>query len=331
MDQLFSIFAEFFGKLRTVLNENANESNSQLSNLNDGKKSVRKKEPTKDKSKQTPLNFASINNNQVSKNNKASIQHQQAIPTNDAESSNKKKVRSKQTVLMNPVVADKTKAIKKQKDKNAPKKPLSAFMLYNNFRRPQVKKENPQLTLPETSKVIGEEWNKLSESQKKIWQERARKAKLNYELLQYQQVSRQEKSIKYRTEADYSDNETTAKSQSTIVPHSDHASNHKPKPSASLGKPHTQNLLSQRATLDKQSQDIAKRQNDLKKQLPFLETQPKIKKQPDLNSGSGSSSLEDSGESSQLSAVNNNKQVEMIKQQQASSKVPIKKQFPDSD
>jgi len=51
------------------------------------------------------------------------------------------------------------------------KRPLSAYMLYNNYRRPVLRKEHPgmiilikhlELTLPDVSKVIGEEWNKLT-------------------------------------------------------------------------------------------------------------------------------------------------------------------------
>jgi hypothetical protein len=39
--------------------------------------------------------------------------------------------------------AKKVKRAKKPKDPNAPKKPLTAFMLFTNWRRPQVLKENP--------------------------------------------------------------------------------------------------------------------------------------------------------------------------------------------
>ena len=34
---------------------------------------------------------------------------------------------------------------KKEKDKNAPKKPISAFFCYQKFRREALKKENPKL------------------------------------------------------------------------------------------------------------------------------------------------------------------------------------------
>eukprot|EP00347_Sterkiella_histriomuscorum_P008729 403343976 len=62
------------------------------------------------------------------------------------------------------------------------KRPLSAYMLFNNFRRPTLKKEHPALTLPEVSKMIGEEWNKLADNQKRVWLEKSREEKLGFDL-----------------------------------------------------------------------------------------------------------------------------------------------------
>lgn len=74
----------------------------------------------------------------------------------------------------------KKKKNKEDKDKSggeALKRPLSAYMLYNNHRRPILKKEHASnvlmlnsvdLSLPEVSKMIGEEWSKLTQDQKKV-------------------------------------------------------------------------------------------------------------------------------------------------------------------
>lgn len=66
----------------------------------------------------------------------------------------------------------KKKKNKEENKDNNIKKPLSAYMLYNNHRRPVLRKEYPrksnpfqhiiELTLPEVSRLIGDEWNKLS-------------------------------------------------------------------------------------------------------------------------------------------------------------------------
>ena len=61
------------------------------------------------------------------------------------------------------------------------KKPLSAFMLYCNARRPQVKIENPrkiiyrlnytiniELPMVEISKAIADDWNNLPQDHKQV-------------------------------------------------------------------------------------------------------------------------------------------------------------------
>lgn len=81
--------------------------------------------------------------------------------------------------------AKKDKETKKKSKKNEAgakgpdhvKRPLSAYMLYNNHRRPVLKGEHPcknwrltslVMNLTEVSKLIGEEWQKLSEDQKRV-------------------------------------------------------------------------------------------------------------------------------------------------------------------
>jgi len=65
---------------------------------------------------------------------------------------------------------------------NELKRPLSAYMLYNNHRRPILRAEHPDLALPDLSKLIGDEWKKLSENQRAIWKEKAKEAKLEFDI-----------------------------------------------------------------------------------------------------------------------------------------------------
>ncbi|MFN9900651.1 MAG: HMG-box domain-containing protein [bacterium] len=58
------------------------------------------------------------------------------------------------------------------------KKPLSAYMLFNNHRRPVLKEEYPEYSVPDISKLIGEEWKKLSENQHKPWIDKANDLRL---------------------------------------------------------------------------------------------------------------------------------------------------------
>ena len=47
------------------------------------------------------------------------------------------------------------------KDPNAPKRPLSAFFLFSQDERPDIKKKTPSLSVGDISKEIGARWKKV--------------------------------------------------------------------------------------------------------------------------------------------------------------------------
>ena len=57
----------------------------------------------------------------------------------------------------------KAKKSKKSKDPNAPKRPSTAFMLFMNASREQIKKDFPGLSITEMSKKGGELWKELKD------------------------------------------------------------------------------------------------------------------------------------------------------------------------
>ena len=54
----------------------------------------------------------------------------------------------------------------KLKDPNAPKKPLTSYMFFCKEKRTEFKALNPDMKLPELSKVMGAEWRHLSDKKK---------------------------------------------------------------------------------------------------------------------------------------------------------------------
>lgn len=68
---------------------------------------------------------------------------------------------------------------KAKKDADAPKRPMSAYMLWLNEIREQIKQENPGISVTELSKVAGEKWKKIDDKTK--WQEMAKEAKKKYD------------------------------------------------------------------------------------------------------------------------------------------------------
>lgn len=63
-----------------------------------------------------------------------------------------------------------------------PKRPVTSFIRFSNELRDQVKKKNPELAQKEVLKVIGAEWKKLSEAQKKKYEDAYTKDRAKYEV-----------------------------------------------------------------------------------------------------------------------------------------------------
>ncbi|DBA04144.1 TPA: hypothetical protein N0F65_004252 [Lagenidium giganteum] len=69
---------------------------------------------------------------------------------------------------------------RKKKDKNAPKRALSAFMFFSNDIRDTVKREMPELEFLQISSEIGRRWKELSEEDRKPYDELADADKRRY-------------------------------------------------------------------------------------------------------------------------------------------------------
>ena len=71
--------------------------------------------------------------------------------------------------------------MKSAKDPNAPKRGMSAFMLWSQHMRPKIKEESPDLKITEIAKVLGEKWKLIGEDSKQEWQEKAEADKARYQ------------------------------------------------------------------------------------------------------------------------------------------------------
>ncbi|XP_041930339.1 FACT complex subunit SSRP1a isoform X1 [Alosa sapidissima] len=70
---------------------------------------------------------------------------------------------------------------KKVKDAGAPKRPMSAYMLWLNASRERIKSENPGISVTEISKKAGEMWKQIGKDKKEEWDKKAEEAKRQYE------------------------------------------------------------------------------------------------------------------------------------------------------
>ncbi len=66
-------------------------------------------------------------------------------------------------------------------EREGPKKPLNAFVLFIKERKETLTKENPEIHSLEMIKIIANEWKELSDEKKKPYYERAEADKKRYE------------------------------------------------------------------------------------------------------------------------------------------------------
>lgn len=57
---------------------------------------------------------------------------------------------------------------RKKKDAGAPKRPMSAYMMWLNASRERIKSENPGISITEISKKAGEMWRQLGKDEKEV-------------------------------------------------------------------------------------------------------------------------------------------------------------------
>lgn len=66
------------------------------------------------------------------------------------------------------------------KDRNTPKRPMSAFLAYSNARRKEVTESNPTLSNGEISKVLAEMWRDASPERKQLYRDQENALRLKY-------------------------------------------------------------------------------------------------------------------------------------------------------
>lgn len=74
------------------------------------------------------------------------------------------------------------KAKKREREEGEPKRPQSAYFLWmNTVGREDIKKASPDSSVSEMAKQCGEAWRKMTETEKKPWDNKAAKAKAEYQ------------------------------------------------------------------------------------------------------------------------------------------------------
>jgi hypothetical protein len=98
----------------------------------------------------------------------------------DTKEAEKKSVFMSTVAFELPVSSGGAKA-KKVKDPNAPKKGMSAFMMFSNEQRSKIKADNPEASFGEIGRKVGEAWKGLTDKQKQTYVKKAEQDKQRYE------------------------------------------------------------------------------------------------------------------------------------------------------
>ncbi|XP_063814622.1 FACT complex subunit SSRP1 isoform X1 [Pseudophryne corroboree] len=99
----------------------------------------------------------------------------------DDDEGEKKKKAKKAKIVKERKPRKKAKEGKKVKDPAAPKRPMSAYMLWLNASREKIKSENPGISIIDLSKKAGEIWKGMTKDKKEEWDRKAEEAKRDYE------------------------------------------------------------------------------------------------------------------------------------------------------
>lgn len=88
------------------------------------------------------------------------------------------------------------------RDSNAPKAPLTGYVKFLTEQREKVRAENPELSFPEVTKLLGAQWSKLSSEEKQRYLDEADKDKERYmlELEAYQKTDTYRSFLKKQAE-----------------------------------------------------------------------------------------------------------------------------------
>lgn len=72
------------------------------------------------------------------------------------------------------------KRVRKKKDPSAPKRSLSAFLLWAKISRKDLQRQNPKMPNADISRLLGQVWRKLSPEEKRPFQEQEEKDRMIY-------------------------------------------------------------------------------------------------------------------------------------------------------
>ncbi|XP_030417691.1 FACT complex subunit SSRP1 isoform X1 [Gopherus evgoodei] len=132
----------------------------------------------------------------------------------------KRKPAKKAKIVKERKPRKKSSESKKGKDPNAPKRPMSAYMLWLNASREKIKSDHPGISITDLSKKAGELWKSMSKEKKEEWDRKAEDAKRDYEkaMKEYSEGGKSESSKKERSKKKQQQQQGKGKAERKAAP-----------------------------------------------------------------------------------------------------------------
>ncbi|KAK3535989.1 hypothetical protein QTP70_023737 [Hemibagrus guttatus] len=111
----------------------------------------------------------------------ASVSDSEGENDDSEDEGKKKKVEKKPKKPVKEKKERKPRKEKKVKDAGAPKRPMSAYMLWLNANRERIKSEYPGISVTDISRRAGEMWKQIDKSRREEWEKKAEEAKKQYD------------------------------------------------------------------------------------------------------------------------------------------------------
>jgi len=70
---------------------------------------------------------------------------------------------------------------RRKRDEGKPKRGMTAYMLFCQDKRPEIKEKHPNASFGEIGKLLGEAWKEIEADDKKTFEEKAAKDKIRYQ------------------------------------------------------------------------------------------------------------------------------------------------------
>ncbi|WVQ74864.1 hypothetical protein IAR50_004471 [Cryptococcus sp. DSM 104548] len=122
---------------------------------------------------------------------------------------------------INPATGKKErkKKEKKLKDPNAPKRPPSAYILFQNDVRDEIRRSNPNIAYKEILHIISAKWKELGDDQKKVYEDAYQSAHSNFRAEEEAYTNKKDFPAPPAAEEEFSsDSESDSSSEESVAP-----------------------------------------------------------------------------------------------------------------